>query len=784
MTDEQAQAEYAAAANAGMGSDSNVAYVAIDSLGQDLLAEFNQAEMNRQETEMRWLKDLRQYRGIYEPEVAALIGKNRSKAFVRATRVKIKTVDARVCDLLFPTNAKERNWTADPTPIPSLDKETKMEVMKALGEALQRKPEKMEFDAACKKIVQTAADNMTRVMDDQLAESKYKATARKVLHSGHLYGTGVLKAPLVERKTRTKFVLIKGKWVMKTETYVVPFVDFVPIWRFYPDMAATELSQCRYVFERHLFTQADMVSLASRKSFKRQLIIDYIEANPDGMQTMRSFDSEIRQIGDRTSANQKDDGQYEVLERWGWITGRKLSHAGVKVPEDRMHETFFSNVWLFPNGQVIKVALQPINGVTWPYHLYYADKDETSIFADGFASVMRDDQEMINAGTRMVFDHAAITAGAQIEANMSLLHESENADEMYPFKIWKRNGKEPGSPAIRLIEVRSGLEELMPIINMCKENSDDVTAIPRFMQGENATQGAAGTASGMSMLMANASIVMKDLVTNYDEVTRTFIDSLYKWNMQFNPDNSCKGDFDIVARGTASLMAKELRAQQLDQFAAATANDYDAPFIKHEELLRQRAQAHDLNDVVKTEEEVQAEQDNDQAKQQAQIQQQMQDIQMKQAQLSLEKMQADIAKALADVDRIKAIAVKTNVDSAYAGMQAGGVATERPEIAPAGDAILKSSGWVDHTPQTNIQQEASMPQSAPVPQQAIAPSQAESMQQVQDQVAPQSDEDAQNEALMNAHMEGQDSNPMTPPSANVGANVGERAGMQTSQIEG
>jgi hypothetical protein len=320
---------------------------------------------------------------------------------------------------------------------------------------------------------------------------------------------------------------------------------------------------------------------------------------------------------------------------------------------------------------------------------------------------------------------------------------------------------------------------------MCKENSDDVTAIPRYMQGENATQGAAGTASGMSMLMANASIVMKDLVTNYDEVTRTFIDSLYKWNMQFNPDNSCKGDFDIVARGTASLMAKELRAQQLDVFAQSTANELDAPFIKREELLRQRAQAHDLNDVVKTEEEVQAERDNDQAKQQAQIQQQMQEIQVKQAQLSLEKMQADIEKALADVDRIKAIAVKTNVDSAYAGMQAGGVATERPEIAPAGDAILKSSGWVDHTPQTATPQEAQMPQNAPVPQQQeAAPSQAESMQQVQDQVAPQSDEDAQNEALMNAHMEGQDSNPMTPPSAMVGANVGEHAGMGTPQIEG
>ncbi|MFB9246527.1 hypothetical protein ACFFXZ_33240, partial [Massilia antarctica] len=175
----------------------------------------------------------------------------------------------------------------------------------------------------------------------------------------------------------------------------------------------------------------------------------------------------------------------------------------------------------------------------------------------------------VNAATRMVLDNAALSAGPQIEVNMNLLSPAEDADDMYPFKIWKRAGQDASQPAIRVLNVPNGLEELLPIVEMFKKNADDVTAIPRYMQGENATQGAAGTASGMSMLMANASIVMKDLITNYDEgVTRPFISDLYKWNMQFNPDNSCKGDFDIKARGTASLMAKEVRAQQLDNFAA------------------------------------------------------------------------------------------------------------------------------------------------------------------------------------------------------------------------
>ena len=757
---EQAQQEYVAAAAEGMTRDDNAAYIAVDSLGVMLVAEFTRAELNRRETEMRWLRDLRQYRGIYDPEVLALIGKSRSKAFVRQTRVKVKTVDARVADLLFPSGT-ERTWSADPTPVPSIDKATKKALVQALQAAMQQQPSPQEIDAAVLKLVSASAKKMSAVIDDQLAEAEYQSTARQVLHSGHLYGTGVLKAPLVERKTRTKFVLEDGKWAMKTESYVVPFVDFVPLWRFYPDMSATCLADCRYVFERHLMTRAALAELAKKKSFKGDVIREYILSNPHGASTPRYFDTEIRSIGERVSAQQKDDGTYEILERWGWIDGELLADAGVEVPQERMHETFFANAWMLPSGEVIKIALSPINGVTWPYHIYYADKDETSFFGDGFATVMRDDQIMINASTRMVLDNAALTAGPQLEVNMSLLSPTERADDMYPFKIWARNGQDASSPAIRVIDIPNGLEELMPIVEMFKRNADDVTAIPRYMQGENATQGAAGTASGMSMLMANASIVMKDLITNYDCVTRTFIESLYCWNMQFNPDDSIKGDFNVKARGTASLMAKELRAQQLDQFAA-TIQPEDAPYIKREELLRQRAEAHDLSSIIKTEEEVQAEQNNDQAKQQAQIAQQMQQLQMQQAQLAVQKLTAEIEQIGAEVERVKAIAIKTNVDAAYAGMQAGGVAVSSPTVAPAGDAILLSAGYVDKTPKN-------APDTGPDPT---------NVPQMNAQPAPMIQDQA------NPAMPVQGRDPVGGGvGAQVGANVGEQAGINTARIE-
>ena len=92
-------------------------------------------------------------------------------------------------------------------------------------------------------------------------------------------------------------------------------------------------------------------------------------------------------------------------------------------------------VWLFPDGQVVKAILSPIEGVEWPYELYFFDKDETSPFGEGIASIMRDDQEMINAAARMILDNAAVTAGPQFEVFVPAFPVNANLTDIYPGKV-------------------------------------------------------------------------------------------------------------------------------------------------------------------------------------------------------------------------------------------------------------------------------------------------------------------------------------------------------------
>jgi hypothetical protein len=165
--------------------------------------------------------------------------------------------------------------------------------------------------------------------------------------------------------------------------------------------------------------------------------------------------------------------------------------------------------------------------------------------------------------------------------------------------------------------------------------ADEVTSVPRYLHGDNTNVGGAGrTAAGLSMLIGQANITLKDQIKYFDDgITSPFIKALYYWNMDFNPKQNIKGDFEIVAEGSTSLVAKEVQAEHLNQFLALTSNDVDLQYINRDVALRQVAKAMDLDELnlIKSPEQVQSEQ-------MARAQQMEQD---KQFQMKIEEMKAE-----------------------------------------------------------------------------------------------------------------------------------------------
>jgi hypothetical protein len=597
------------------------------SLGDILSKLFDDYEQDRKLTEERWIKDLRQYRGEYDPETLAKLHPKRSKAFLSLTRTKTKTVSSRMTDLLFPANG-ERNWGVDPTPIPELIPEVLEMIVEQYIAQTGEEPTEELIRQGINEEARKRCENMQKEMEDQLAELKYRAMIRQTILDGNLYGTGILKGPLgrIAKSKRWLPTPDGTDWVTINLEQLKPYVENVSVWDIYPDMSARRPEDMRGLFQRYVMNRHKVLELAQRDDFNGEAIKAYLMVHAGGDAEYKPFEDDLKALNDASEADTsklrgehensgvafiKRKGKYEVKEFWGFLDANELRENGVDIPEELDCEVA-ANVWTL-GDIVIKANVAPIEGAVIPYHFYYYEKDDTSIWGEGIPSIMRDSQKLFNASVRAMLDNAAISAGPIIEANMDLLEPNEDPKDLFPFRVFLRDGQgaDASAQAIRVYSLPSYTNEFMAMIQFFMNASDEVTAIPRYLYGDTNNVGGAGkTATGLSMLMGSANITLKDQVKNFDDgVTIPFIRALYFWNMDFNLKENIKGDYQVSAKGSTSLIAREVKSESLLQFLNITNNPTDLMYTKRENVLREMVKVMDLDefDLIKDSNQIKVE---------------------------------------------------------------------------------------------------------------------------------------------------------------------------------
>ncbi len=708
----------------------------LSTLGHTLHARWEQeAKPQRRDTEDRWLRDLYQYRSEYTPNQKAAMPENGSQVFPPATRKKVTTIAARLRDMLFPP-AHDRNWTLNPTPEPVLPPEDEQALQEqaqkiraqqamprqqamlqqqggqpqGMGQGMQQgqpqglgpqggnpqgqqppQPEEIDIDAARRRMAEDRAERMRTQIDDQLAETRYsEIVGGDVIRSGCIYGTGILKGPMVEERERTRFRPGEQGWEQQAETELKPYIESVSVWDIYPDMAARDWSDVRYVFQRHEMARHDLIALAERDDFDGEAIIQYVRSAPDGDRTDQEHDQDLRSLGERDSVSGAQ-GRYEVLEYWGVVDPEDLVQYDSDA-EDQVEE-LWANVWIVGGRFVVKAVVSPAPGPRkHPYHAFLFDADETSLWGLGVPSLMRDDQAMTCAATRAMLDNAAIASGPVFEVNTSLLAPGEDATNVYPRRVFHRTGmgQEAQYPAIRELPISSHINEYLSLIQLSDQWTHEHT-VPSYMEGQPTQNGAQGTASGLSMLMGAANVELKDLARSFDDgITRPFIEAMYRWNMLYGDDETAKGDYDIEARGSASLVQKEIRAQRLDQFAAQATSLPDANKVDWDELLRRRLEAHDLpDDLLLDDQERQKRQQQPDPqleieKEKLALERERVELEKQKLQMEAQKSQAEAAKTAAETAHTQA---ETMTEQAEAAKTAAEAAQERAEAEGWGGSL-------------------------------------------------------------------------------------------------
>ena len=590
---------------------------------QLLLEKYNKAETTRRMDEERWLRAYRNYRGIYGPEVQ-FTETEKSRVFIKVTKTKTLAAYGQIVDVLFSNNSFP--ISVDPTVLPdgvaedvSFDpNEAKLREaipqfspygykgdgndlppgatfatlqerlgplsdelsgIQNLNEGPGVAPGSATFSPAM-----VAAKKMEKKIHDQLDESNASKQLRSTAFEMALFGTGIMKGPFAIDKEYPNWSA-EGEYSPLIKT--VPSTSHVSVWNFYADPDAINMDEAQYVIERHKMSRTQIRALKKRPFFRKKVIDDVIAQGES--YTKKYWEDDLMDY--RT-----DQGidRFEVLEFWGAVEREILEQNEVKIPKELENaDELQANIW-YCNGRILRMVLNPFKPARIPYYAVPYELNPYSLFGIGIAENMDDTQTLMNGFMRMAVDNAVLSGNLVFEVDETNLTPGQDMS-VYPGKVFRRQGGAPGQ-AIFGTKFPNVSNENLQLFDKARVLADESTGMPSFAHGQTGVSGVGRTASGISMLMNAASGSVKTVIKNLDDyLLRPLGEAFFSFNMQFDFDADIKGDLEVKARGTESLMANEVRSQRLMQFLQVASNPALAPFAKFPYIIREIAKSMDLD---------------------------------------------------------------------------------------------------------------------------------------------------------------------------------------------
>ena len=589
-----------------------------------VMERYQRAEDYRYNDEERWLRSYRNYRGLYGSDVQ-FTEAEKSRVFIKVTKTKTLAAYGQIVDVLFAGN--KFPISVEPTVLPegvvadvnfdpkkpeelkgdtalsspygfkgdgrdlpkgatekTLEEilgplEEKLSEIEGLEEGVGQTPTAITFSPAM-----IAAKNMEKQIMDQLQESNASKQLRSTAFEMSLFGTGVMKGPFAVDKEYPSWD-DEGNYspVFKT----VPSTSHVSVWNFYPDPDAANMDEAQYVIERHKMSRTQLRALKKRPYFRDNVIDEVIQQG-------ESYDKKYWEDDLSDYAPEHGIDRFEVLEYWGMCDVDMLEENGIDIPKElKEFDELQANIWI-SNGKLIRMVLNPFKPATIPYMAAPYELNPYSFFGVGLAENMDDTQTLMNGFMRMAVDNAVLSGNLLIEVDETNLVPGQDLS-VYPGKVFRRQGGAPGQ-AIFGTKFPNVSNENLQLFDKARVLADESTGFPSFAHGQTGVQGVGRTASGISMLMNAAAGSIKTVIKNVDDyLLKPLGEGMFRFNMQFNFNKDIKGDLEVVARGTESLMANEVRSQRLMGFLQVASNPALAPFAKFPYIIREIAKSMELD---------------------------------------------------------------------------------------------------------------------------------------------------------------------------------------------
>jgi hypothetical protein len=567
---------------------------------------WNQARTAKTQITERLLKCERQRRGEYDPDKMTEIRQTGgSDIYMMLTDVKCRAAESWIRDVML--GQQERVFELQPSKEPMLPVEmksaivdlVKQEAMEFIAQGEQLHPEsfraRMEevHETIMHRLKQEAQDAARRMGDkiqDQLNEGKFYEELKNFITDFVTFPTAIIKGPVVKRRKGLQW---GPDFTPIVTTEFVREIERVSPYDIYPAPSSISVND-NYLCHRHKFTRSAMAAMQGVPGVdddKVQTIIDRF--GRDGYTSFQQGDNERRVLEGKPFRAPITEGLIEVIEIWASVNGAWLKEWGMKdktIQEDQEYEV---NLWMTA-GIVFKCILNPDPLGHRPYNISSWEEVPHSFWGVALPEVMRDAQTLCNGAARSLANNMAVASGPQVEVVIDRLPDGEDLTEIYPWKIWQTTSDRTGGGqrAVNFFQPSMNADVLMSVYQQFAKQADEITGIPNYVYGSSAVSGAGRTASGLSMLMDNASKGIKQAIANIDKIVSGIVQRLYLHNMMYDEDPYIKGDFKVVAKGAIGLIQKETLQMRRNEFLIATANPLDSQIVGPEGrayLLRELA---------------------------------------------------------------------------------------------------------------------------------------------------------------------------------------------------
>ena len=610
-----------------------------DQVAQGLAAyirrQFETFQRHRNDAAAGWsnrlLDAFRAFNGQYDPSTLADIQKfGGSQVYARITAAKCRGATALLRDVYL---SPDRPWGLEPPSDPEIPAEILAAIQQLVSSevrAMQQAGQKLDpgqvrdrvnslkdhaRDAAkrqAEKRCKLAEDKI----DEMLVEGGFYRALAELLVDLPLFPFACLKGPFVKIVPAVKWSNGVAVTLQKPKLMWARISPFDIWWS--PGVSAIEDAQ---IIERTRLTRADLNDLLDLPGYNKDAIRSVLDDYGRGglSENWDWTDSERAILESRESPVLNQTGLLDCLEFTGNVQGRILRDEGMtnkQIPDEL--RDYMVQAWVI-GRYTIKVQLSPSPRKRHPYYVTSFEKVPGTVIGNAIPDLVMDMQNVANATLRALVNNLSISSGPQVVINDDLVQPGENSEDMYPWKRWHvrrdpvTNGNGAQKP-IDFFQPQSNAQELLAVFQAINTLADDVSAIPKYVSGNGPGGGAGRTASGLAMLMGNASKLLQTVAANVDrDVMDPALTGLLDMLMLTDSEGDLQGDENVRVMGVDVAIQRETQRSRQLEFLQATANPIDSQIVGPKgraAILRSISQSLGLpgEEIVPSDDELEAKQ--------------------------------------------------------------------------------------------------------------------------------------------------------------------------------